>query len=123
MGGSFGRRRGAIHGAPRGGIAPALQGGVVGWVDRAVYIPHGARPGARPPVLRDDLAPRLGALAGVVISASHNPAEFNGVKFFRPDGRKVCAAFERAVEKGVVSAEDPGPGAVAVHALDGGVDD
>ena len=33
--------------------------------------------------------------AGVVISASHNPMEFNGIKFFNGDGYKL---FERTVE-------------------------
>ena len=28
------------------------------------------------------LAPRLGCFGGVVVSASHNPAEYNGIKFF-----------------------------------------
>jgi phosphoglucosamine mutase len=56
------------------------------------------------------LTPRRGAAAGVVISASHNPAEFNGVKFFRPDGFKAGEAFERAVEKSVAAAADPGDG-------------
>ncbi len=69
------------------------------------------------------LAARRGAAAGVVISASHNPAEFNGVKFFRPDGRKVCEKFERAVEKGVVASKDPGAGAVPIASLEGGVED
>ncbi|PCI33209.1 MAG: phosphoglucosamine mutase, partial [Elusimicrobia bacterium] len=69
------------------------------------------------------LAPRLGAAAGVVISASHNPAEFNGVKFFRTDGRKVCETFERVVEKGVVSAPDPGAGSVSIEMLEGGAED
>lgn len=35
---------------------------------------------------------------GVVISASHNPAADNGVKFFAPSGAKISPDFERAVE-------------------------
>jgi phosphoglucosamine mutase len=31
----------------------------------------------------------LGAAAGVVISASHNPVQDNGIKFFGPDGHKL----------------------------------
>lgn len=45
------------------------------------------------------LAPRLGALAGAVISASHNPAEFNGVKFFTRDGFKLPPALEAELER------------------------
>src|SRR5204863_7043002 len=35
------------------------------------------------------LAPDLGAQAGAVISASHNPAEYNGIKFFGATGYKL----------------------------------
>ncbi len=45
------------------------------------------------------LAPRLGALAGAVISASHNPAEFNGVKFFTAEGFKLSPEAETEVER------------------------
>jgi phosphoglucosamine mutase len=37
---------------------------------------------------------------GVVISASHNPAEYNGIKFFAESGEKVSEDFERAVSRG-----------------------
>jgi len=40
----------------------------------------------------------LGADAGVVISASHNPMEDNGVKFFGSDGFKLSDAVENAME-------------------------
>jgi phosphoglucosamine mutase len=36
----------------------------------------------------------LGAAAGVMISASHNPIEDNGIKFFGPDGFKLSDAVE-----------------------------
>lgn len=39
---------------------------------------------------------RQGA-AGVVISASHNPFEDNGIKFFGPDGRKLPDAVEAEI--------------------------
>jgi phosphoglucosamine mutase len=35
---------------------------------------------------------------GAVISASHNPPEYNGVKFFDRDGRKLTDADEEAIE-------------------------
>lgn len=38
------------------------------------------------------------ASCGVMISASHNPAEDNGIKFFAPDGSKMDAEREAAVE-------------------------
>jgi phosphoglucosamine mutase len=39
-----------------------------------------------------------GAAAGVMISASHNPIEDNGIKFFGPDGFKLSDAQENAIE-------------------------
>jgi phosphoglucosamine mutase len=38
---------------------------------------------------------------GVVISASHNPYEDNGIKFFSAKGTKLSDAWEVAVETGV----------------------
>src|SRR5215216_5178541 len=35
---------------------------------------------------------------GVVISASHNPPEYNGVKFFDKDGQKLVDAQEEEIE-------------------------
>src|SRR5437763_7089530 len=40
----------------------------------------------------------LNASFGVVISASHNPAADNGIKFFGPGGVKLPAATEDAIE-------------------------
>lgn len=39
------------------------------------------------------------AAAGVVISASHNPYEYNGIKFFGPDGSKLPDEMELAIEE------------------------
>lgn len=36
--------------------------------------------------------------AGVVISASHNPCEYNGIKFFNGDGYKLSDAIEDEIE-------------------------
>jgi phosphoglucosamine mutase len=40
----------------------------------------------------------LGADAGVVVSASHNPYRDNGIKIFAPTGRKLDDATERLIE-------------------------
>src|SRR2546425_845165 len=40
----------------------------------------------------------LGASAGAVISASHNPPEFNGIKFFGRDGMKLTDELEDEIE-------------------------
>jgi phosphoglucosamine mutase len=44
------------------------------------------------------LARTLPADAGVVISASHNPFQDNGIKIFAPSGRKLDDATERLIE-------------------------
>ncbi|MDR0953090.1 MAG: phosphoglucosamine mutase [Elusimicrobiota bacterium] len=44
------------------------------------------------------LTQKYNAVCGVVISASHNPAEFNGIKFFGANGAKLSEAIEEAIE-------------------------
>ena len=44
----------------------------------------------------------LGAAAGVVISASHNPVEDNGIKFFGPSGYKLADETENSIEEAVL---------------------
>lgn len=44
------------------------------------------------------LTRHLGASLGVVISASHNPVEDNGIKFFGPDGYKLDDALEDGIQ-------------------------
>lgn len=41
--------------------------------------------------------------AGIVVSASHNPYEDNGIKIFSPDGKKVGEETERAIERDIHS--------------------
>ncbi|MDQ2746159.1 MAG: phosphoglucosamine mutase [Acidobacteriota bacterium] len=47
------------------------------------------------------LTKKFGFDAGIVISASHNPFEDNGIKVFMPTGRKLDEATEREIEKDV----------------------
>ncbi|HEX8295054.1 MAG TPA: phosphoglucosamine mutase [Chthoniobacteraceae bacterium] len=47
----------------------------------------------------------LRADAGIVLSASHNPYEDNGIKFFRPDGYKLDDEVEQRIEHLVFSGE------------------
>lgn len=49
------------------------------------------------------LTREYGADAGVVISASHNPVEYNGIKFFNREGYKLSDAIEEEIEKLVLS--------------------
>ena len=56
----------------------------------------------------------LNASFGVVISASHNPAADNGIKFFGPGGVKLPDATEDAIEARL---GDNGSGAAATRAF------
>ncbi len=51
----------------------------------------------------------VGASAGVVISASHNPAEDNGIKFFSREGRKLPDAIEDEIEAVLATPGDDAP--------------
>ena len=55
------------------------------------------------------LTPRLGGFGGVVISASHNPAEYNGIKFFDGLGFKMAEELEAEVERAIAASGDLGP--------------
>ncbi len=55
------------------------------------------------------LTTELGASAGAVISASHNPADDNGIKFFGPLGFKLTDELEEEIEREVA---EPTPLAV-----------
>jgi phosphoglucosamine mutase len=52
---------------------------------------------------------RTRGTVGAVISASHNPYEFNGIKFLSPEGTKIDDDVERAIEERVASPGDPAP--------------
>ena len=52
------------------------------------------------------LTPLLGAAAGVVISASHNPPEDNGIKFFSGEGVKLADDVEGRIEELVMGADE-----------------
>jgi phosphoglucosamine mutase len=55
--------------------------------------------------------------AGVMISASHNPFEDNGLKVFGPNGAKLADDTEREIERLILDdgADDPGPSEEAVR--------
>jgi len=48
----------------------------------------------------------LDADAGVMISASHNPVEFNGIKFFNHDGFKLSDAVENSIEEYILGEKE-----------------
>ncbi|MBV8067120.1 MAG: phosphoglucosamine mutase [Candidatus Eremiobacteraeota bacterium] len=56
----------------------------------------------------------IGAAAGAVISASHNPIADNGIKFFGPDGFKLSDELEARIEALVDAPDLPRPTGTAV---------
>jgi len=52
--------------------------------------------------------------AGVVVSASHNPYQDNGIKVFLPSGRKMDEAAERRIEQDIYANKNADAPAVAV---------
>ena len=69
------------------------------------------------------LVRRLGLDVGAVVSASHNPWQHNGIKFFGPDGRKLDDELEGRIEAHVAESGAPSPGVGRVRSLDGARDD
>ncbi|CAD2078639.1 Phosphoglucosamine mutase [Jeotgalicoccus aerolatus] len=65
------------------------------------------------------LTKEMEANAGVMISASHNPVEDNGIKFFGPDGFKLTDEQENEIEALLDSDEDtlPRPTGVSVGTI------
>ena len=69
------------------------------------------------------LVRRLGLDVGAVVSASHNPWQHNGIKFFGPDGRKLDDELERRIEAHVAESGAPSPAVGRVRDLGGALDD
>ena len=73
---------------------------ITGWLAAAVHS-AGAEvrsAGVVPTPAVAFLVTELGAMGGIVISASHNPWTDNGVKLIGPDGFKVDPSVEQAIE-------------------------
>ncbi len=73
-------------------LANALMAGVCSVGANAVYV------GVVPTPAVAYLTRKYKVDAGVVISASHNPVEFNGIKFFDGNGYKLPDALEDEIE-------------------------
>jgi phosphoglucosamine mutase len=75
-----------------------------GWIERELAFGIGTQGGALtsagviPTPAVAYLTPRMGFTAGVVISASHNPFEDNGIKVFSGAGEKFTETLEQRVE-------------------------
>ena len=73
-------------------LANALMAGVCSVGANAVYV------GVMPTPAVAYLTKKYKVDAGVVISASHNPVEFNGIKFFDGNGYKLSDELEDEIE-------------------------
>jgi phosphoglucosamine mutase len=60
-----------------------------------------------------------GAALGVVVTASHNPASDNGIKFFGPGGLKLSDSDEHAIEATLEKHDHAFSGQAAAPAFDG----
>lgn len=96
-----------------GMLASALMAGICSVGANAIYV------GVAPTPAIAFLTRKHKVDAGVVISASHNPMEFNGIKFFNGEGYKLSDQLEDEIEalirnnmKDVVFPIGPGIGRV-----------
>lgn len=76
-----------------GMLANALMAGICSVGANAIYV------GVMPTPAIAYLTRKHRVDAGVVISASHNPMEFNGIKFFNSEGYKLSDALEDEIEE------------------------
>ena len=74
-------------------LANALMAGICSVGANAVYV------GVLPTPAIAYLTRKYKVDAGVVISASHNPVEFNGIKFFNSEGYKLRDSLEAEIEE------------------------
>ena len=117
--------------APAGGEGPRVLAGrdtreSGSWIERE--LAHGMRSqgatltsaGIIPTPAIAFLTPRMGYAAGVVISASHNPFEDNGIKVFSGAGEKFTEALEARVESEMADSswEVPAGDAGAIEPID-----
>jgi len=97
------------------GSGPALEEALVRGIVSAggVAVLGGVLPTPAVALLAQDL--------GLVVSASHNPPEYNGVKLFDHEGRKLTDAEEEEIE---ALMDDPGPAANggSIEQLEGAAD-
>jgi phosphoglucosamine mutase len=107
-----GSRTGALILRDTRGSGPALQAALARGMGRSglAVVDGGVLPTAAAAIL----IPREGFSGGAVISASHNPAEFNGIKLFDSRGRKLDEKTEDRIEAGA-RGTDPLPARSAAH--------
>lgn len=80
-------------------IEAAIHGGITAAAGRATSAGVITTPGVA------YLTRALDADAGIVLSASHNPFEDNGIKIFAPSGQKLDEAMEEHIESSLLNSE------------------
>ena len=92
---------------------PALEDAVI----KGLYAGGAAvyKGGVLPTPAAAFLVKKHGGRAGIVISASHNPPEYNGIKVFDAHGLKIDEQTERALETLITACEDPDPDAMGKY--------
>ncbi len=105
-----------------GSVVPAQSRLVLGWDGRTSSVAlarivggtlalaghHVIEVGLLPTPAIQYLVPRLHARLGVIVTASHNPPEFNGIKCIAPDGLEVPRSVEESIEGAVEAGRDVG---------------
>ena len=87
----------------------------IGFSSKVNIYNHGVLPSGSMPIILKKFNYDL----GIVISASHNPAEYNGIKLIQENGSKLDDDVEISIEKNIDSLELPNQHAEIINLSDG----
>ena len=87
----------------------------IGFSSKVNIYNHGVLPSGSMPIILNKFNYDL----GIIISASHNPAEYNGIKLIQENGSKLDDDVEISIEKNIDSLELPNQHAEIINLNDG----
>ena len=87
----------------------------IGFSSKVNIYNHGVLPSGSMPIILKKFNYDL----GIIISASHNPAEYNGIKLIQQNGSKLDDNIEISIEKNIDSLELPNEHAEIINVSDG----
>jgi phosphoglucosamine mutase len=87
----------------------------IGFSSKVNIYNHGVLPSGSMPIILKKFNYDL----GIIISASHNPAEYNGIKLIQENGSKLDDDVEISIEKNIDSLELPNQHAEIINLSDG----
>ena len=87
----------------------------IGFSSKVNIYNHGVLPSGSMPIILNKFNYDL----GIIISASHNPAEYNGIKLIQENGSKLDDDVEISIEKNIDSLELPNQHAKIINLSDG----